>query len=642
MAQTTIESTLTTQESHPSSEDSKSTNKLYYGSIISLSHASDLNSFVYTDGFIKRSVTCRNFSQDAINRLISKEPEPMKRSIIVQKMSFSRCLFLICPVFSNVAKNETQLYIQQCLKNMEEELAIHKMETNVNQGFTTFNLNRGINTHTKLLKETEDNAETDEKHSKKVKEYQKKIESEFKYNIDTFEKLKESLVSFYQPFQLIHLNSSKFLACSEEFEQADFEKENFKLTLRDFPGENTVFKFHPAFKYQKDGDQIVLSNETVALQAINPGFIKLGFLNISDEISVYKQEIGKQPTDKRGSLEKTIILEKKGSIDDRKLVKKRTNDFLLIGKKPEYRHHQTVKNIIKREVNVALEDQPQYWKINIFSLYEDYSRFLKAGDVIWLHHIELNASLTILKKTADFKLLNHNWVGFNPDDNADSIQDDNIYPIFLVNQNSEGKARETTFNGNTFGMWVIENVDYRKGDYICFGQRYRLKHLSSGRYLSVIHNPTASPDKYIICLKTCQKNTDEDADLFQFFKIKDLTENDAIEGVIDEENRILKDSFVIVRNINTQLWINARSINETEEDLFVGDDLSYAIQPNLTQTINEKDTFRLFSANQNEVWELNVLLSGFPLLYNFSRVLEDFNVKLKIFYCMYENILEIT
>jgi len=159
--------------------------------------------------------------------------------------------------------------------------------------------NLTTNNKPKANKENEEDLDLHTSTQKKLKDYQKKVESEFKYNMDTFEKLKGSVLSFYQPFQMIHLNSSKFLAC-EDYE-ADFEKENYKLTLKDYPSETTIFRFKPAYKYQKDGDQIVLSNETLSILASNPGLRKQGFLNISEEISIYKQGSNSKKIQKKDS-----------------------------------------------------------------------------------------------------------------------------------------------------------------------------------------------------------------------------------------------------------------------------------------------------------------------------------------------------
>jgi len=48
------------------------------------------------------------------------------------------------------------------------------------------------------------------------------------------------------------MDSSKFLACHGG--EAKYETDNYAVMLDDNPSEATLFKFAPAFKYQKDGD----------------------------------------------------------------------------------------------------------------------------------------------------------------------------------------------------------------------------------------------------------------------------------------------------------------------------------------------------------------------------------------------------
>lgn len=78
---------------------------------------------------------------------------------------------------------------------------------------------------------------------------------EFKYNVDTFEKTKQGIVNFYEDIQLMHINSSKFLACHDK--ESKLEKENYEITLDDYSSDNTQFKIIPAYKYQKDGNLVV-------------------------------------------------------------------------------------------------------------------------------------------------------------------------------------------------------------------------------------------------------------------------------------------------------------------------------------------------------------------------------------------------
>lgn len=590
----TENTTFSTLESNSMSNPPQETQKLLYGSIISLSNSWDPNTFLYSDGFIKKAITCRNFSPQLFKKLITKEKEPGKRNILAQKLNFSRCLFLICPVFSNVAKSEVQAFTDGFLKGVEEERLLAQMDMPFDNAFTNyipFNLKGPV--HNVNRKENEENVDSGQAFRKKLLMFQKKIESEFKYNMDTFEKLKGSLLSFFQPFQLIHLNSGKFLVC-EDYE-ADFEKESYKLSLADYPSESTIFRFKPAFKYQRDGDQIVLSGETLSILSSNPNLRKQGFLNISEEISLYKQEKDKV---------NTVIHRKNSSITNNASLKKR-NSAVPQKKEGEALKLPTniSKQIVKREANVGLEEVC-YWKINLYSNYEDYNQFLRSGDVIWLHNVELNASLLIQRKTTDFKLNNQDFP-------SDSPYDETLYPVFLP----EFKANSLGFSRNTFGMWILESEEFDKGGFIQLGGKYRLKHLSSGRYLGVSREgkgDNINAGSLILTLKLYQDYQGESPELFEFLTIKAANEG---KDSLDNEKRILKEAFVLIRNIKTNLWVNCKG----EEDLSGNEGL----QPILTKRVTEKDTFRLYSASVNEISELNILLSSYPLLFSFLSVLEE-------------------
>ena len=54
-------------------------------------------------------------------------------------------------------------------------------------------------------------------------------------------------MTYNRGIQFLHLASNKYLAFADE--EAELEKENFKLVLEDFPSDHTVFKITPAFKY---------------------------------------------------------------------------------------------------------------------------------------------------------------------------------------------------------------------------------------------------------------------------------------------------------------------------------------------------------------------------------------------------------
>jgi hypothetical protein len=92
---------------------------------------------------------------------------------------------------------------------------------------------------------------------KDINEQLKSLINEYKYNLDTIDKSKNSKLSYHQPFQLMHIVSGKFLACHEV--ESRYENQNYLLKLDDFTSEASVFTIIPAFRYQRDGEQVLLS-----------------------------------------------------------------------------------------------------------------------------------------------------------------------------------------------------------------------------------------------------------------------------------------------------------------------------------------------------------------------------------------------
>jgi inositol 1,4,5-triphosphate receptor type 1/inositol 1,4,5-triphosphate receptor type 3 len=76
--------------------------------------------------------------------------------------------------------------------------------------------------------------------------------NEYKYNLDTIDKAKSMKLGYFQPFQLIHVVSGRFLACHET--ESRFENQNYLIKLDDYTSDATVFNFAPAFRYQQDGE----------------------------------------------------------------------------------------------------------------------------------------------------------------------------------------------------------------------------------------------------------------------------------------------------------------------------------------------------------------------------------------------------
>jgi hypothetical protein len=146
---------------------------LNYGHIISLSPPNEPHSFIYSDGFIKPRIFSKNFQN-----------QEYKAS-----SNFLHSLFQILPSFLNTNK-KTAL-------NLKNE-----------------------------MKEKYPEANNAQRRKEIIADIQEKVAHEYRFNMETSEKLKDAPIAFDTQVQFLHLSSNKFLACV--FEEADYEKENFR------------------------------------------------------------------------------------------------------------------------------------------------------------------------------------------------------------------------------------------------------------------------------------------------------------------------------------------------------------------------------------------------------------------------------
>ena len=387
-------------------------NPITYGSVIAISYASDPNSFIFANGFSRSNIFVKNML-----KLDEKSKENLHKNK-EKKHFFSSCLFLISPIFSNNLKQDALDWIDLAIK--AKNIGANHEEGSLNQ------INEEIT-------------------FEKINQTKSKIISEYKSNMEIFNKFKKKPMNFNQSFQLIHLDSYKYLACYDK--EAYHEKENFSMQLDEYPSEHTIFRISPAFKYQKDAEQILNENETVLITHMNRSFRKEVFLHASAEISILQQQ-------------KLNVYE----------AKQKEND-----------HKRQKSSVVKREANASIE-QKSLWKLHLFSSdFEEDSSFLKGGDIIWIYHSELNASLSARKKLESFNLFRLKGKKNIIDEMPKNFDETQIE--FIKNDSLKEKFED--FKANTCGVWIIEGADSKKGELIQYGENFRLKHLGTGRYLTI-------------------------------------------------------------------------------------------------------------------------------------------------------------
>ncbi|KAM3147608.1 hypothetical protein pb186bvf_000415 [Paramecium bursaria] len=239
----------------------------------------------------------------------------------------------------------------------------------------------------------------------------KKMEDESIINSEQYIKLKGQSIFYGQSFQFLHLTSNKYLSFYPHV-VAEFDSEGWKSGLREEHCEETYFKFISCFSFQQETGGYIFDEDTVNIVStldMEPG------LNASKQIS---------------------------------------RDY-----------HEQDKHQCKRELTVTPEKRG-FWKIIIYSRYNEQSSYLSVFDIVWINYAEQNLNLLVQKY---------------------SKIDEKKYLKFEKGEDGE---KYNKFVGDSNGMFVVENDDdvsqqFQLGGFVEWNKKYKLKHLTSNYYLKV-------------------------------------------------------------------------------------------------------------------------------------------------------------
>ncbi len=113
------------------------------------------------------------------------------------------------------------------------------------------------------------------------------------------------------------------------------------------------------------------------------------------------------------------------------------------------------KKTPKREVNASLEE-PTAWKCRLFNNFvAPDCKYIKCGDVIWLHHSEADTTLAAHRRDRCTDKYNFSSLNISA-----WLQRQNLD---VIAQKSAQESSYDEFAGNTFGMWLIEDENCRQG-----------------------------------------------------------------------------------------------------------------------------------------------------------------------------------
>ncbi|EGR27977.1 MIR domain protein [Ichthyophthirius multifiliis] len=408
---------------------------------------------------------------------------------------------------------------------------------------------------------------------------QNNIIQEYKNNIDLFQKIKGQEITFNQDIQLFHLASNKFLVCN--YSESVIEKENFKLELQQFSSQNTIFRFINSYSYQIRSNGVVNINDLVYISCQNSYLGRIPYIRCSEikKLQLINQIFSNQ--------QKQYLNIPSSNLNQNQIVQ--TTDILTNSTQSitnQMRQTQTQKrrfssnnlnylesNKYNQEANVSL-DQKSKWRILKYNNYEDDQNLLMYGDIIWLHHIE-QANTLILKKIEQ-----------------------------QLNVTIESATQREVFQkyeGNTNGMWVIENLNFQKGGKVNWDDIFLLRFIFQNKKLFISYN-----------LETLLLDNIQILQFNLLFKIYFTQSNflQNIKNYINKHKYVNKKGWIHIKE--KQYYENQSLQHIKDEQLFnmIG---KLIIQIRINQPLDE-DAFKLYKATIAEIQEANFLVSCFPIL----------------------------
>lgn len=92
------------------------------------------------------------------------------------------------------------------------------------------------------------------------------------------------------------------------------------------------------------------------------------------------------------------------------------------------------------------------------------------------------------------------------------------------------------------GLWIVESPIIYQGGHLEWDQSYRIRHMTSGKYLKISHEQA---NEY-----TIELSSEIDGDLlFKFTPMKNLLRE-------DQKKLIAKDSYFRIQHVSTKKWLS--------------------------------------------------------------------------------------
>lgn len=409
---------------------------------------------------------------------------------------------------------------------------------------------------TNLSKELSKSSISFQEKKQVIEDLREKLREEYLQNLETQNKYKESPVNYGQVIQFLHVISNKFL--SIKFEEAEEEKENYKIALCEGSSDFSFFKIMPCYKYQKESEGKIYFNEPIYIAHAFPYVNKLLFLH-SKPMFIVKERI-------------TIKLLPSNS---------RSNESKSTKQK-------------KSEINASFES-PSKFRIKEFSIFkEENKEKLSYGDVIWIKSLEFDSTISAIAIEQ-----NNEYIKI-------SLPSEFIITLMKIYATDEINK----YVGNKNSLWLIEHVDFINGGLVETDHFFRIKHLSTGFFLSAV---IENENRFQFILDNKKANNG----IFCFKK----TDNNS-------DNYITKDSVVHIFSKEHQKYIGIDFLTSNEDSAKnfkkENENNNYLV---FEEHPKDQDVFKIISVRPNEVLEINFLIHCMKIMKKFLRYLRNLAVK---------------
>ncbi|KAL9648721.1 hypothetical protein ABK040_003659 [Willaertia magna] len=453
------------------------------------------------------------------------------------------------------------------------------------------------------------------KNLKEREEKQNKLESD---------RLKGKPIPFNESIQLFHVQTNMYLTIARE--SAEIQRDCLKLTLEKEGSTYSYFKILPCFNYQKANDEKI--KFTDYFRFFNPKsnqFLHASYLRYSNNKIVNEMNSEDSAIDKQQ--------DEKALLDCR------------------------------REVNVSNVISFTKWRIKLyFKEIEKKENYLMIGQIIRIYHKELDGYLYVNEKTGRVKLVKKKV--FNNDMTSEKIEKKK----YKNGEKNESNLNENENNNNVLPcqtLWQIEMTNQTCGGLLRFNVPYRIRHLSTGKYLTIrkanedddeIENELETLEKAEIGIESFNE-LETGISMLKFSALsfyrqsmyngllthrshntqqnkKELTinylfvdnQNDgnnsfSLQSTNNTTNYIQNNSFFKLYNLNTSTWVNSAEYNS---NLFN----SYYTKVYTNKLFKENDVLTLEAVSNYDIDDTLTILSYEPPL-NYCRfILSNNNANL--------------